>query len=245
MPAQRCSVDDHLRVATRTDHQQSHVRSLVSVSVWIERCHARMPLCATRSRAEAHYAPSSRAPSHPGPPSGDRRTSTSIASARPIDTALRPLTCAQPVIPGRTSWRRACSALYRVEVLGQQRARADQAHVPASTLMSSGSSSSDVARSVEPNGRGASASVATASTAPRRVGGAPSCGTCISVKSRPSLPGRSCLKSTGEPSLSARARRHDQNRAEQHEKQRGGHDVDHPLHGVIHRDASASRYSSS
>lgn len=38
---------------------------------------------------------------------------TSKASLSGHDMALRPLTCAQPVMPGRASSRRFCSALYR------------------------------------------------------------------------------------------------------------------------------------
>ena len=44
--------------------------------------------------------------------------------------AFRPLTCAQPVRPGLTSWRRACSGSISAQVLRQQRARTHQAHVP-------------------------------------------------------------------------------------------------------------------
>ena len=46
----------------------------------------------------------------------------------PRRAALRPFTCAQPVMPGRTSWRRAAPASSG-EVLHEQRAGADKAHV--------------------------------------------------------------------------------------------------------------------
>ena len=55
--------------------------------------------------------------------------STSRLSRSSHETALRPDTCARPVTPGRTSWRRACSRRVPLQVLHQQRPRADQAHV--------------------------------------------------------------------------------------------------------------------
>ncbi len=45
------------------------------------------------------------------------------------EIAFRPLTCAQPVIPGLTSWRRAWVGVVPIHVLHQKRPRPHQAHV--------------------------------------------------------------------------------------------------------------------
>ena len=60
------------------------------------------------------------------------------------EMAFRPLTCAHPVIPGRTSWRRACSGVYKSRYLMTSGLGPIIDISPLSTLNNCGSSSSEV-----------------------------------------------------------------------------------------------------
>src|SRR5690554_4666409 len=85
---------------------------------------------------------------------------------------LRPFTCAQPVTPGRTSWRRYCSALYNGRYSISNGRGPTKLISPFSTFHNSGSSSKLVERNQLPKGvkRSESGSgLPSASTASRMV----------------------------------------------------------------------------
>src|SRR5271157_1054895 len=65
--------------------------------------------------------------------------------------AFRPLTCAQPVIPGRTSWRLACSGVYRARYCISSGRGPMRLKSPLSTFQSWGSSSRLVLRRNRPS----------------------------------------------------------------------------------------------
>ncbi len=76
---------------------------------------------------------------------------TSMARRSRHDVALRPFTCAQPVTPGRTSSRRACSSEYRGQVRRRAAAAARRGSSdPRTTCQNVGSSSRLVARRIRP-----------------------------------------------------------------------------------------------
>ena len=66
--------------------------------------------------------------------------------------ALRPLTCACPVMPGRTKWRLACSWLYNGKYSMSSGRGPTMLISPLMTFQSSGISSRLLERSILPNG---------------------------------------------------------------------------------------------
>lgn len=118
------------------------------------------------------------------------------------EMALRPLICAQPVMPGRTSWRRACVLLYRGRYSTNNGLGPMRLMSPLSTLMSWGISSKLVLRMNLPTGVRRTASgrrFPTASFFSFIVLN------LMTLKSLPCLPGRVWVKK-GLPELAMESR---------------------------------------
>ncbi len=112
--------------------------------------------------------------------------------------ALRPLTWAQPVIPGRTSWRRACSGVYRSRYCMRRGRGPTKLISPFKTLNNSGNSSRLVARRNRPR-------TVRRSESGRRASLASRASVIVryfrSQNGLPFSPGRSCRKNTDVPNL--------------------------------------------
>src|SRR5690606_19272141 len=122
---------------------------------------------------------------------------TSYSNFSSQESAFRPFTCAQPVMPGRTLCRRACSGVYKGKYSIRSGRGPTRLMSPLRTLNNSGSSSKLVLRKKRPS------LVKRCSSGSRRP-----CASRASVIVRnlyivngfPCSPGLTCLKITGEPS---------------------------------------------
>ncbi len=127
---------------------------------------------------------------------------TSSASLSGHDNAFRPLTCAQPVMPGFASSRRRCSSLYRSTYANGNGLGPTRLISPRTTDQSCGSSSKLVRRSALPNQLSRCSSSSNCPELSRS-----------SLMERsfeirmgtPSSPARICVKSTGAPSITRTA----------------------------------------
>src|SRR5690606_9285802 len=75
---------------------------------------------------------------------------TSYSNFCSHDIALRPFTCAHPVIPGFTSWRFCCHSLYKGKYSGNKGLGPTKLISPFSTFNNCGSSSNEVLRTKRP-----------------------------------------------------------------------------------------------
>ena len=117
--------------------------------------------------------------------------------------ALRPLTWAKPVSPGRTHSRRACRGLYSGTYFTYSGRGPHRAQLPLTTFHSDGSSSKEVLRRNRPNPSSRCSSGSRAPAASRR---SDMVRNLYRVKLRPSFPARSWRNSTGAPRCSRTAR---------------------------------------
>ena len=112
--------------------------------------------------------------------------------------AFRPLTCAQPVIPGRTSCRRPCSGVYRGRYSISRGRGPTRLISPRSTFHNSGNSSRLLARKKRPKGVSRCASGSNAPLEPRS---SVIVRNFIILKGEPCSPDLICEKNTGLPSF--------------------------------------------
>ena len=118
-------------------------------------------------------------------------TSSSNFSCHEI--AFRPWHCAQPVMPGSTSWRRACRAEYRGKY-STNSGRGPMIDIsPRNTLNNWGSSSNEVARKKRPI---RVERLSSDNNAPLSSRSSVIVRNLTIRNTRPSLPGRSCRKKT-------------------------------------------------
>src|SRR5690606_29451558 len=123
---------------------------------------------------------------------------TSYANFSSQESAFLPFTWAHPVIPGRTSWRRAGSGVYNGKYSISNGRGPTRLMSPLSTLNSSGSSSKLVLRKKRPN------LVSRCSSGKRRPFSSRASvivRNLYIVNGRPCNPGRTCLKITGLPAF--------------------------------------------
>ena len=112
--------------------------------------------------------------------------------------ALRPFTCAQPVRPGRTSWRWRCSSLYSGRYFTSRGRGPTMDMSPRRIFTSSGSSSRDVRRRALPKG---GKRWSSGSSSPFSSRWSVMLRNLYRRKTFPPLPGRGCRKITGLPNL--------------------------------------------
>src|SRR5690554_5724530 len=140
------SIGYHLAVATGTENGKAH-QSLLPVDLDI----VTSPSPLISSRTSTFFTVSNRIFTS----SQSDRLSTYRTSSRNLSSqeiALRPFTCAQPVTPGRASWRRYCSCEYSGRYSINSGRGPTRLISPLSTFQSSGNSSRLVARRKLPNG---------------------------------------------------------------------------------------------
>lgn len=109
---------------------------------------------------------------------------------------FRPWTCAHPLIPGRTSWRRACSFEYKGRYLTNNGLGPIRAMSPFNTFISCGNSSMEVERTKLPTFVSRCSSGSSSPFSPRS---SVMVLNFITLNILASLPGRSCRKNAPAP----------------------------------------------
>src|SRR5580658_6734889 len=124
---------------------------------------------------------------------------TSRANFSSHERELRPCTCAQPVMPGRTSCRRSWRALYRGKYSANSGRGPTRLMSPLRTFQSCGNSSRLQALRIAPTPVSLAAS---SSKLPEPSRASDIVRNFQSLKTRPCSPVRSCVQNTGGPSHS-------------------------------------------